>query len=77
MSRPNNDRKLQFPSKIYAIPDTMSTLGDKSDFYAELRKAYDTRFPADEKRSKKAVESLQNFDIDAFHPMDLKDKTLY
>jgi hypothetical protein len=79
MSRPANDAKPKpkFASKIYTIPDSMSTLGDKSNFYAELRKAYDTRFPANENRSLEAVENLQNFDIEAFHPMELRDKKTY
>jgi hypothetical protein len=77
VSRPANDSKPRFTKKIYSIPDSMSTLGDKSHFYAELREAYDTRFPANEKRSLEAVENLQKFDIVSFHPMDLKDKKTY
>ena len=44
MARPANGAKPnpQFASKIYTIPDSMSTLGGKSNFYVEPRKAYDS-----------------------------------
>jgi hypothetical protein len=75
MSRPAKSAKPnKTPSKIYGIPDSMSMLGDKSDFYAELRKAYDTRFPPNEKRSMEVVESLQKFDVEAFDSMNLDDE---
>lgn len=72
MSRPASLTKPRSPSKIYSVPGSMSTLGDKTDFYAQLRKVYDSRFPPDEKRSLEAVQNLQKFDIEAYHVTDLK-----
>jgi hypothetical protein len=77
MSRPAKSAKPKTPSKIYGIPNSMSMLGDKSDFYAELRKAYDTRFPPNEKRSLEVVERLQKFDVETFHSMHLVDEDRY
>lgn len=77
MSRPARVAKPRFPSKIYTVPGSVSVLGDKSDFYAQLRKAYDARFPSEAKRSVEAVGSLQKFDLGAFHSTDLIDERSY
>jgi hypothetical protein len=77
MARPAKSAKPKTPSKIYAIPDSMNMLGDKSDFYAQLRKSFDMLYPTNEKRSREVVEGLRKYDIQAFHSMDLVDKTKY
>ena len=50
----------------YDIPETMTTVGDKTDFYAALRLAYDSLHPSNPKRAERAVEEQRLYSFEAF-----------
>jgi len=68
---------LPFNSK-YRAPESIPTVGDRSDRYADLRKRIDPMLPEDTSRSLGRVSQLQKLSLSAL-PMDVhnSDQVLY
>ena len=83
LSRPVNGRfepTNPNPSDVggaYQIPNSDPRVGDKSLFYAELRKTYDARYPHNAQRSLRAVQELRHYSFQPKSPMDQPSNPYY
>jgi hypothetical protein len=73
----NNPNHPSDASGVYQIPDSDPRVGDKSPFYAELRKTYDARYPPNAQRSLRAVQELRHYSFQPKSPMDQPSNPYY
>jgi len=61
------------PTERYNHSDSMPDIGDKSEYYAQLRKVYDEQLPINTERMRRFVSSLRKRE---YHPI-MKDEMTY
>lgn len=74
---PTNLNPSDAAAGVYQIPNSHPRVGDKSPFYAELRKTYDLRYPSNAKRSLRAVQELRHYSFQPKSPMDQPTNPYY